>query len=174
MNAVATGPPAQRDDQVTRLAISRMATVGQQPDTATEDQRIAQVTHIIENRTVDGGQSQLITIVANPSDHAVGNPARMENASGQLVVREILWAKAEYIGGRNWPRRNADNIAHHAADARIRPAKRFKRGGVVVRFNLEGKVKLLIKGDDPSVVDKGRAQPRGVNFLGGAANILFE
>lgn len=43
-----------------------------------------------------------------------------------------------------------------------------------MRFHLERQIKVIIKGDNAGVIDKGRTQPRRVHRFGGGANILFE
>ena len=174
VDAVATGASAQRHHQITSLGCGRVATVGQEADTATEDQRVAQIAFVIKNRAINRRQSQLVAIVTNAGHNAISNASGVENAGGQLVIGIILGAEAEDISRGDGSSRDADNVAHDAAHPGVSPAKRFQGRGMVVRLDFEGKIIVVIKGDNAGVIDKGRTQPGRVDLLRGGADILFE
>ena len=148
--------------------------IGQQPDAAAEDQRVAQVALVVEDRAVDRRDAQLVAVVADPRHHPAGNPLRMQHPVGQLRVGIVLRAKAEHVGVGDRPRRHADDVADHAAHAGVGAAKRLERRRVVVRLDLEGQVIVVVKGDDAGVVHKGRAQPRRPQLLGRRGQILVD
>ncbi len=174
MQAVATGAATQRNDQIADVCGGGMFAPGQQTGAAAEDQRIAQIALVVDDRAVDRGQPQLVAVVADAGHHALGNAPRMEHAVGHLIDRVVLGAEAEHVGGGDGPCRDADDVAHHAADAGVGPAKGLQRRRVVVGLDLEGQVQRVVKGDDAGVVHKGRVQPVRVDRFGGGADVLVE
>ncbi len=174
MQAVSTCAAPQCDDQIADVCGGRMFSPGQQTGTAAEDQRIAQIALVVDDRAVDRGQPQLVAVVADAGDDALGNAPRMEHAVRHLIDRVVLGPKAEHVGGGDGPCRDADDVAHDAADAGIGPAEGLQRRRMVVGLDLEGQVQRVVKGDDAGVVDKGRVQPVGIDDFGGGADVLVE
>ncbi len=95
----------------------------------------------------------------------------MEDPLGQLLVGQLLGAKAEDIGGGDGPGGDAQDIPHHAAHAGIGAAEGLQCGGVVVGFDLEGQVVGIVEGDDARIVHKGGVEPGRCNGFRGRANV---
>ena len=86
----------------------------------------------------------------------------------------ILRTKAEGVGCRNRAGRDAEDIAHDAAHARICTAEGFERRGMIVGFGFEGQVELIIEGDNTRVIHERGVEPLGLNLRGSRANVLVE
>src|SRR5579859_43231 len=87
-----------------------MATVWQHPQAAAEDQRIVDITWIIENSAIDGGDAHFIAVIAYPAHYSAGDATRREYALRQIIHRRIQRAKAEYIGTGDGVCRDAQYI----------------------------------------------------------------
>ena len=82
---VAPCAPAQDDDQIADAGLGGVAADGQQAGAAAEDQRVAQIAFVIEDRAVDRGQAKLVAIVADARDDAGGDALRVQHARRQVV-----------------------------------------------------------------------------------------
>ncbi len=172
VDAVAAGAPAKRDHQVADLGGTRVLADGQQAGAAAEDERVAQVALVVDHGAVDRGDAQLVAVVADARHHAIRNALRMEDAIGQAVVGVVMRAKAEHVGVGDRAGRDADEVAHHAAHARVGAAKGFQGRRVVVRLDLEGEVIVVVKGDDTGIIHKSRFQPAGMQLVRCCGQIL--
>ena len=151
-----------------------MLPLASQTHAAAEHQRIGGIAGVVEDRAVDGGDAHLVAIVFDAGHDASRDAARMQHAGGHFRVGHVQRAKAKDVGVGDGPRRDADNIADHAADAGVGAAERLKRRGMVVRFDFEGDFELVVKVNDAGVVHKGGPNPAAIQSLGGGANIGVE
>src|SRR5207302_921640 len=98
VNAVATGSPADRYDQVSRSRLLARAINGNQADGAAEHERIAQVALLETDRAVDGGNANAVAVVAHPGDDTFHHLDRMQHAGRQRLHRRVRRREAEYVG----------------------------------------------------------------------------
>src|SRR5579883_2721069 len=174
MHAVASGAASKRHNLISRLDRAWMAPLRQDAQAAAVDQRIVNIARVIQDGSVHGGNTHLVTIIAYAIDHTIGDALWRKDARGQFVHRGIGRTEAEHIGTGNRLSRDAEHITNHAAHARIRAAKRLYRRRMVMRLNLESKVVRSGKANDACVIAKSRNQPGRPDLLGSAHNITFE
>ncbi len=135
-----------------------------QTDTAAIDQRVGRVSRVIDNRPVDRGQAQFIAIILHPSHDPCPDPRGVERPGGDRLPRGIAVPKTQHVGHGNRAVRYTEHIPHHAAHARIRPAKRLDGGGMVVRLHFEREIILVVELDHPGIIHKRRTHPGRGDF----------
>src|SRR5437588_13129520 len=108
----------QHNDAIARLYLSRMTAVRQDTQAATEHQRIAEVSLVIEDRAIDCRNTHLIAVVAHAIDYAAGYAPGRKDAGWQLVNRGTRWTKAENVGTGGRPRGDAQDNAGRAPTTR--------------------------------------------------------
>ena len=171
---IAPRPAANRHNQVAWLRLGAVRAARQNAQAAAVDQRIGGVAGVVVDGAVYCGDAHFVAVIFHAVNHAVGDARRVQHVGRQLVVGQIGRAKAEHVGVGNGAGADAQYIAHHAPHARIRPAKRLQRRGVVVGFHLKRQIELLVEGDDARVVHKRGAHPGFVDLLRGGADVGVE
>ena len=159
---------AEHDHVVAHLGPRRIRTAGQQPDAAGEHQRRRRVGRIVEDGTGDVRHADLVSVVGDAGDHSGADPTRMQHARREGPAVDVLRAETEDVGDGDRFGRHAQDVAHHAPDARVGATERFQCGGVIVGLGLEGQVVGLVEPDDAGVVDERAFHPRGRDGLGRA------
>ncbi len=154
MDAVATGAATDRNDQIARLRLFERFVAGEQADVAAIDQRVAQVALVEIDGAVHGGDAHAVAVIAHALDDAPHHAPRMEDSRRQRVGGHIGRREAEHIrvADRLCAEPRPHDVADHAADARIRAAIGLERRGMIVRFDLEGEVELVVEPHDASIV----------------------
>ena len=171
VDAVATGASAEDNDTVARLWFCWMCTLGKQSDCAAENEGIAEIAAVVDDRPVDGRQAEFIAVVADSGNDSLFNAGGVENAGGEFVRRQVLGAEAEDVGTGNWPGGNGDDVTDDAADAGIGAAEGFECRRVIVCLYFEGQIEVIVEVDDAGVVDKGGAHPGAIHLLGGGLDV---
>ena len=164
----------QHNDAIARLYLPRMTAVGQDTQAATEHQRVAEVSLVIEDRAIDCRYTHLIAVIAHAIDYAAGNAPGRKDAGWQLVDRRTRWTKAENVGTGDRPRGDAQHIADDAAHTRICSTERLYSRGMIMCFNLKSDILRPGKTDDAGVIAESRYQPGLLHLLRGPHEILFE
>ncbi|MBV6438180.1 MAG: hypothetical protein AELANPGJ_03479 [Anaerolineae bacterium] len=123
--AITTGAPADDDDQVAGLSFRAVRSTWDQPDTASEYERIGGVAGVIMHRAVHGRDAHLVAVVFDTVDDARDDPARMQDVVRQGVHRCIGQAEAQHVGVGDGPRADPQHVADHAARAGVRAAERL-------------------------------------------------
>ena len=181
VDAVAAGASADGHDQVVRLRLLERFIVGQQANVAAVDQRIAEVAGIEIEGAVDGGDAHAVAVVADAGHDAFHHPPGMQHAGRERFGGRIGRGEAEDVGVADGlgAHAGAHRVADHAADARVGPAVGFEGRGVVVGFDLEDDVILIVEADDARVVGEDAYAPIVLaqllaDFLGGGEDRLAE
>src|SRR2546421_2110381 len=164
----------QHNDAIARLYLPRMTAVGQDTQAATEHQRVAEVSLVIEDRAIDRRYTHLIAVVTHAIDYATGNAPRREDAGWQLVDRRIRWTKAENVGTGDRLRGDAQHVADDATHTCICSTERLYGRGMVMCFNLKSDILRPGKTDDARIIAESGYQPGLLYLLRGAHEILFE
>ncbi len=175
-DAVATGAPADHHDQIARLRCDRIDAFSarQHAQATAEHERVGGVARMVHDRAVDGRDAHLVAVIGHAVHHAVHHALRVQRTGWQPVKIRVQRPEAQHVRVGDRARTDADHVAHHAADARVRAAERLEGAGVVVGFNLEGQVMGLVEGHDARVVHEGRMHPGLVDGLGRSADVGLE
>ena len=156
VNTITASAPAQHNNRVAGPCVVRVAAARCQAYRAAKHQRVRGVTRVVQHRAIDGGNSQLVAIIAHPGYYARGHALRVQHAGRKLGFGEGQRPKAQDIGVGNWQRRHAQHIAHHAAHTSVCAAKRFERRGVVMGFDFNRHFVSVAKGQNARVIHEGR------------------
>ncbi len=161
MNAIAARAAPERDDPVARQDALDRLTARQDANRSAKHQRIGQIGAINGEGPIDGGDSHPIAVVANAGDHPSQHPPGMDDARRHGIRIQIRRSHAEHVGiaDRLGAQAGAERIANHPAKTRIRTAVRVDRRGVVVGFDLETNVKMIIEPDDSGIITENTHQP---------------
>ncbi len=156
MNSIAAGSAADGHDPIAFLGALFDFVDRQQSSIATVDQRIAQIAGIEVDRSVDGGNTHAIAVVANASHNTLHHPPRVQHSWRQAGRIGIWRGKAKDVGiaERLGAQAGAHGIADHATDARIGTAIGFDSARMIVRFDFEHHVVFVIEFDDARIVRK--------------------
>ena len=103
MDAVAAGPPAKDHNAISLPRLCRVGVLWEQAYGAAENERIPQITAVVDNRTVDGWQAQFIAVIADSGYDALTYARRVQHARRQFFAGQILRAKAEEVCAGNGP-----------------------------------------------------------------------
>ena len=139
VNAVAARAAADGDDQIAGLRLLERLVARNQPDVAAEDQRIAEVAVVEVHRAVDRGNAHAVAVVAHARDDAAAS--RAADAARPAAARPTA-CRAGRSRTRRCCRRlgaqaRAEDVADHAAEARVRAAVRLEGRRMIVRLDLE-------------------------------------
>ena len=159
-DAVAAGASAEDDDPVAGGRAGRKGTVGGDTEAAAEDQRVRREAGVVEDRSGDRRQPDLVAVVGHAVDHAVADAGRMQGPVWQLVERQVGRTEAQHVGDGDGPVSGAHHVPDHTSDTRVGAAERLDRGGVVVGLGLEGDGRALAERHDAGVADERRAHER--------------
>ena len=154
VNAVAAGAASDRDDQVARMNFLLALVDRDHRHGPAIDQRVPEIPFVKEDGSVDGRNPHPVAVVADTGHDSLHHQLRMQRPRRQRVVRCIGRREAEDIAvaDRFRTQSRAERIADHAAEPRVGPAVRFDGRRMVVRFDLEADVLLVVKLDDAGVV----------------------
>ncbi len=133
----------------------RIGAFGRDADTAAIYERIGNVTFVVPDGPVDGGDTHFVAVVLNAGHHARGNAARMQHTFRQRFNGRVRGAEAQHVRGGNRFGGNADHVTDDAADAGVGAAKGFNGGGVVVGFHFETDLINAVEFHDAGVLGKG-------------------
>ena len=89
MDPVATGASSEGDDPIPDLRFLLDFIDRQQPRIAAVDQWVPKIAIIEIDRSVDGGNSHAISVIANACDDSVDNATWMQDAWRELFRRVI-------------------------------------------------------------------------------------
>src|SRR5947207_2946131 len=97
MYAITACTPTKHDDPISRLYLSRVASMWQDAKATTKDERVIQISLVIEDGTVDSRNAHFIAIVAHAIDYTTGNPMRRKDTSRQFIAGPVWRSEAENI-----------------------------------------------------------------------------
>ena len=181
VDAVAAGAATQHDDPVADFRRFVGTIARDESDVAAIDQRIAEIPGIEVDGAIDRRDAHAVPVVPHAGHHALHHASRMQHAWRQAFGRRVGRRETEDIGvaHRLGAEPGSHRVADHAANPRIRAAVRFERRRVIVRFNLEHHVVLVVEADDTRVVLEDADAPVGgaplfSQLLRRGENRLFE
>ncbi len=143
-------------------------------DASGEDQRIGRVRRVVEHCAGDGGEPDLVPVVGDSVDDAGSDAQRVQRPGGKLVDREVGRAEAQHVGHEDRTVRHAEDVADHAADARVGATERLDGRWVVVRLCLEGQCRAGCELHHSGIADERRPDERCVERLGARAQPLHQ
>src|SRR5439155_18963607 len=134
LDAIAPRPASDRSNVIPGARLLVAAVHGNQADGPTEYQRIGQITVLEADRTVDGRNTDAVTIIADPGHDAFHDLARVQDSRRQRLGRRVGRREAEDVRVANRLRSQprAEWITDHAAQTGVGPAIRLDRRGVIV------------------------------------------
>ena len=154
MNAIATSTPADRHNPI--AAQGDALDHGARHDTnhTAIHQGISNVALVKPHRSVDGGNTHAISVVAHPGNYLRQNAPRRKTPSWHIGALERR--NTEDIGRRNGlgAQACAHDVTNATTDAGRGAAVRLNSAGAIVRLTLEAHRVVVIKGNDPRVVYK--------------------
>ena len=115
---------------------------------------LAEIARVEADRAVDGRNAHAVAVIADAGDDALHHLARMQHARRQRFRRRVGRGEAEDVGvaDRLGAQAGAERIADDAAEAGVGAAVGLDGRGMVVRFDLEADVKLVVETHDAGVV----------------------
>ena len=154
VDPIATGLAADRNDQVARFDFFERLVVRQNANVATEHQRIANVTIVKVNRTVDRRDPHAVSIITNPRNNALHDLLGMHHARRKILVRRVGRSKTKHvrITNRLSPQARPQRIANHPADTRVGSTVRLQGRRAVMGFDFESHVMVAFEANDAGVV----------------------
>ena len=176
VNAIAPGAPTESDNQIAGLHRFIAPILGNQTDVATIDEWIPCIAWVEQDCTVSCRNPHTVAVVSHTRDNAFENPFRMECAFGKFVVAEIGKTETENIRVQNRLRAKtcAERVPNHPTDACACAAIRLDCGGVIMRFDLENDIILIIKLNDACVVRENGDTPLRPNLLRRPLDVRLE
>ncbi len=159
MNAIATSTPADRHNPI--AAQGDALDHGARHDTnhTAIHQGISNVALVKPHRSVDGGNTHAISVVAHPGNYLRQNAPRRKTPSWHIGALERR--NTEDIGRRNGlgAQACAHDVTNATTDAGRGAAVRLNSAGAIVRLTLEAHRVVVIKGNDTRVVYKHGKAP---------------
>ena len=154
VDAVAPGAAADGDDQIAGLSGLTRFVHGDQADGAAEDERIAEVARVETDRAVDGRNADAVAVIAHAGDDALHHLFGMQHARRQRLGQRVGRREAKYIGvaDRLGAQAGAQGIADDAAQPGVGAAVGLNGRRMIVRFDFEANVILIVEFDNSGIV----------------------
>ena len=154
VNAVASRAASHRDDEVAGMDLLLDLADRDHRGRAAIDQRVTEVSLVEEHRPVDGRDAHAVAVVAHARDDALHHGLRVQSPRRQRIERRVGRSETEdvRVENRPGPETRAEWIADHAAEARVGTAIRFDGRRMVVRFDLEADMLLVVELHDARIV----------------------
>ena len=176
MNAIAPGPSTDGDNQIIGLYRFIAPILGDQTDIATIDEWISRIARIEQDCTVRGWNPHAIAVVAHARDNTFEDPFGMERTLGQFVIAKIRQTEAENIRVQNRLRAKprTERVSNYSTDPCACAAVRLNCGGMIVRFDLENDIIVIIKLNDTCVIGENGDTPLRPNLLCRPLDVCLE
>ena len=161
MDAVATCPTADGHDQVAGECFFPAALNGNKAYRAAEDQGVGEIAFIEADRSIHGGNSHPVAVVAHAGHDALDDFQRMKHARGQGFDARLGRGETENvrIAYRLGTQAGAKRIANHAAQTRVGPAVRLNGRWMIMRLYLEANMILVVKAHDAGIIFENADAP---------------
>ena len=158
--------PPDGDYAIPGPRIGGMRPRRQQAQRPAVDEGVADVSLVVEHRTVDRGKAQLVAVIAYTGHDAVPHATGVEYAGGQFAVGHVGRPETQHVRAGDGTRRHPHHVPNHPADACIGAPEGFERRRMIVSLDFEGEVEVAVEGHYAGVVVERGTEPGWSDLLG--------